>query len=289
MAIRIQNKKLELLVDILLCLLGTFVMAYGLHTFVTPNNIAPGGVNGISIIVNHLTGLSVGTMSLLINIPLLVLAVLQLGKIFVLKTAVCTVAFTLFYDYILVYFPVYTSDKFMAMIFAGILSGLGIGLVFARRGSTGGSDIVVMLIQKYNPTFKTGKISLAVDIVVVLAGALVFQNVESVMYALVNMAVGSVVIDKVIYGVDEGKLVLIVSKEKKEEVTAIFTEGLERGVTLLNGTGGFTKEDSPVIMCAISKRDFVKVRQNVLRIDPEAFVIVLDTKEVLGEGFKLPE
>lgn len=289
MAINIKNKKLEFVVDILICLLGTFLLAYGLYTFVAPNNIAPGGVNGISIIVNHLTGTSIGTLSLLINIPLLVIGFFQLGKMFVLKTTICTIAFTIYYDYVLVYFPVYTEEKLMAMVFAGVTAGVGVGLVFARRGSTGGSDIVVLIIQKYNPSFKSGKINLVLDIVIVSLGAFVFQNIETVMYALISMVVGSTVMDKVIYGVDEGKLVLINSKNKREEIVQLLTEELGRGATILQGVGGYTKEDSPVIMCAISKRDFVKVRQRVLKIDMQAFMIILNTNEVLGEGFKVLE
>lgn len=287
--LQIQNKKLQLPIDIAICLLGTLLMSIGLHMFVAPNNVAPGGVTGISIVLNHLTGLSIGTASLLLNIPLLVVAFFKLGKIFFLKTAICTLAFTFYVDYLLVNLPVYTNEKFLAMVLAGICSGVGAGLVFARRGSTGGTDIIVLLIQKYNPSFKTGKITMALDITVVLTGALVFQNIEMVLYAVVNMVVGSFAIDKVIYGVDEGKMVMITSKSKMDDIKGLITEDLGRGATILQGVGGYTGEDSPVLMCAISKRDFVKVRQRVLDIDPKAFMIVLDTKEVLGEGFKVLE
>lgn len=284
-----KNKTKELLIEILICLLGTLILCVGLVVFIAPNNVAPGGVTGISIVANHLTGIKIGTASLLVNVPLLLIAFLKLGRIFVLKTAICTVAFTFYVDYLLVGLPTYTDEKFLAMVLAGICSGVGIGLVFSRRGSTAGTDIVVLLIQKYYPNFKTGKITLAVDTVVVLGGALVFRNVEMVLYAIVSMAVGSLVIDKVVYGVDEGKMVMVASKEKIEEISDMINFQIGRGTTVIQGVGGYTKENSPLLMSAISKRDFVKVKQKILEIDPRAFIIVMDTNEVLGEGFKKME
>ena len=275
------------LVDCLVIIAGTFLMAASIHIFISPSNIAPGGATGIAIILNYLTKIPIGVATLLINIPLLILAYIRLGKRFAIQTTISSVAFTFFLDVVLKPVPTYTEDVLLAMIYGGVLTGVGAGLIFLRNGSSGGSDIIAMLFKKHKPHAKTGQLVLLVDGVIILIAVWVFKNVNMAMYAILYKYISAFIIDKVIYGINEGKMVLINSVNNADEIRNYITNDLSKGVTILKSSGGYTDHSRDVLLCAVGKRAFIKLRHDILRIDPNAFIIVTETSEVIGNGFKI--
>lgn len=277
----------EMLWDSLIVLVGTAVYAVGLYYFVEPSNTAPGGVSGIALLVNYCTGLPVGIMNAVINLPLLILGLIFLGKEFIFKTLLSVASFTVFYDYILtpLKFPVYDGERLMACIFGGVVTGLGLGLVFYAAGSTGGTDIISKLVHLRLPHVQIGRALMLVDLVIVLASVVIYHSTESALYAVIIIYVSTQMINFVVYGGDSGRLLYIMSDHYREITDAILSN-VDRGVTLLSGEGGYTGAHKKVVMCALRKTEYHKVKRLVHTIDPHAFIIAAESYEVTGEGFK---
>lgn len=277
----------EFLWEALLIVIGTFIFAFGLYYFVEPSNTAPGGVSGIALLVNYCTGFPIGTMSALINLPLLILGLIFLGKEFVLKTLLSVASFTVIYDYILtpLKVPVYVGERLMACIFGGVVVGIGLGIVFYAAGSTGGTDIISKLLHKKFPHLQLGRLMMLVDLIIVFASIIVYKSTESALYAIIIIFANSQMINLVVYGGDSGRLLYILSDHYREIADAILSS-VDRGVTLLDGEGGYTGENKKVVMCALRKTEYHKVKRLVHSIDPNAFIIAAESYEVMGEGFK---
>ena len=270
--------------------IGVFLYALGVHMFTSPNNIAPGGVTGIAIILNYLFNWHIGTITLFINIPLLIMSIFFLGKEFTVRTLSAVALFTVMMDYVVVYFPIYVGDssaKILAAIFGGVLMGAGLGIVFMSDFTTGGTDIIIRIIQLKFPYFSTGKLLMALDFIIVAFSIFVYDDVEVALYALISIFVCSKVVDSLIYGTDIGRLLFIVS-DKSQEITSLLLEKIDRGVTLLDAKGAYTGVEKEVILIAVKRNQFYKVKKLVYGIDPTAFMIVTDAGEIVGEGFKNP-
>ena len=280
-----QHRVLNVFLDVLAVLAGTFIFAAGLYFFIEPANIAPGGVSGIALLINYLTTAPVGIVSAAINIPLILLGYRFVGKDFIWKTLLSIGSFTVFYDYVLSMFPVYQGEKLLSCIFGGVFVGLGLGVVFFRSGSTGGTDIIVKMLNRKFPHLPLGRLSFAIDMVIIAVSIFVFRSLEAGLYAVITIFVCSQVMDVVIYGGDRGKLVYIISGKAKEISDAVM-KALDRGTTFLKGEGGFTGEEKRILLCALRRNEYHAVQKIVLELDPEAFMIVADSSEVRGEGFK---
>ncbi|MEG2597646.1 MAG: YitT family protein, partial [Oscillospiraceae bacterium] len=206
-----QSKVAERLMDVFMILLGTALYALGLYYFITPSNVAPGGVSGISILVNHITNFPIGIINAAINVPLLLIGWKFLGKEFIWKTLLSVVSFTAFYDVIFSVLPTYHGEKLLACLFGGVLMGVGLGVVFIRAGSTGGSDIVNKLLHRKFPHIPLGRTTMMTDMLVIIASIWVFRSIESALYAVIVIFVSSQMIDMVVYGGDKGKLIYVFS------------------------------------------------------------------------------
>ena len=275
------------LIDILAIIIGALAYSIGLHCFTAPNDIAPGGVGGISTIINEATGLSIGLLYGLINIPLIVVGLIFLGKKTMIKTVIAVAVISAVTDYGLVYLnvPVYENgDRLLAAIFGGIIFGFGMGLIYLREGTSGGTDIINKLINRRFPHFSIGAITLATDAVVVSASAFVYGNIESALYAVVAIFICGKVMDMILYGSFEGKMLLIFS-DKHEQIGQYIMVTLDRGVTYLNGEGAYSGKQKNVICCAVHKNEYSKLKRKVKEIDPNAFIIITNAGEVLGDGF----
>jgi len=275
----------EIILDWGISIVGVLLLSIGVTSFSASSNIAPGGVSGISILVNYLTGVPIGTVSLLINIPLFIIAFKLQSKGYVFKTICMVLCGTLFMDVLLPLFPQYSGDHLLAALFGGAFMGLGLGLVFWRGFSTGGTDIIAQLINKFNPHLQIGILMGILDVIIIASSALVYRNIETSMYALINVFTCSALIDVVVYGFDKGRMVLIISKKPTEITKGIF-EILDRGATVLKGAGAYTGEEQPVILCAVYRNQFHDLKKLVHSIDESAFVIACESNEVLGYGFK---
>lgn len=282
----IQSRRLSLLIDGVCIIIGNALLSFAIITMIAPNNIAPGGASGVAIMINYLTKIPVGAANLMINIPLMLAAVFMVGKEFVIKTLLSIFTFSFCADYLYKDFVFNSDDILLNILFAGVIGGVGSAILFLRNGSSGGSDIVAIIVKKFKPHFKTGKLVLIVDLFVIGASVIVFKNINTAMYAVVFKVVMGFVVDKVIYGGDEGKLLIINSAHKSNEIIDYITNDLKKGVTVINSSGGYSKKEINSLLCAVSNRTFITLRVAIKEIDPDAFVIITNTTEVLGLGFK---
>lgn len=279
-------KSKMLILDMVIIIIGSFLYAVSTVVFSAPNNIAPGGVSGIATMLNYLfPNINIGMASLVMNIPLVIVGFIKLGKEFMAKTFVSLISYTVFADYVLAKFPVYTGNMLLASVFGGVLIGLGLGLILWRAGSSGGTDIICKLLQKALLHMKMGIITFAVDCVVLICSAFVYDSLEVVLYALINVFVASKCIDMVMYGFDVSKTMMIIS-EHSDEISEYITKTMERGATLVDARGAYTGDKKPFIISAVSQSEYVVLTRKVKEIDPKAFIIVMTSAEIYGEGFK---
>jgi len=269
--------------DYLNVIAGAFIIAIAFNLLLLPNQIASGGVSGISIIFAHLFGWTPSYVQWSFNIPLFIAGVLLLGKKFGIKTFVGTVILPLFVLLTAGIEPI-TNEPFLGALFGGIGVGIGIGLVFRGKASTGGTDLAAQIIHKYTG-LTLGVSVLLIDGLIVATSAFVF-NVELALYALISLYVTGKTIDLVQVGLGYAKVAFIVSEEQETLRQAILKD-LDRGVTRLHASGGYTGQERPVLLCVVNQTEVSKLKELVRQKDPNAFVIVTDTNEVLGEGFRL--
>lgn len=265
-------------------LAGSIVYAVGIGLFLNPNNMAPGGVTGISILLNRFTFLPVGTWSLLINIPIMLIGWWKLGKKMMLST-IAAVVFSSFGMNILEKYPAVTTDRILAATAGAVCVAIGIGTVFKAGGTTGGMDVIIRCIKKKSPYIKTGTLFLISDMIVIVISAIVFKDFEIAMYAAISAMICSIVLDIVLYGRDEAKLLFVIS-EKEKEITKRILEEIDIGVTRIQGTGAYTGKQRPVLMCVMRKHRMPGVSRIVAEIDDKAFMIVSSASEIYGEGYK---
>lgn len=276
----------ELIKDTLFFVAGTFLYSAGISVFTAPNHIAPGGITGISTILHYLVHTSIGTMFFVLNVPLVLVALRFLGKRLVAKTILCIVLVSAFTDILaLPFVPTYTDNSILAALYGGVLSGAGLGLVFLRGGTTGGSDILGRLLRLKWPQISMGRMLLLVDFCVIALSALVFWNVNVALFAIVVEFTSSRVIDSLLYGAENGRMALIFSDCHDDIAEAIRLE-LNRGITVMKGEGYYTGKENEILICAVRRTQATRLRALVHRIDPHAFVIMCRTDEVLGRGFK---
>ena len=280
------KKVLRYAVDTLLILLGAAVYSLGVHCFIEPNNIAPGGVTGISIILAEYLPVGLGTLILVLNIPLIILGFIFLHRETMVKTLLSVAAVTVFTDLAELFVPVYggeNADGIMAAVFGGAFMGIGMGLTYSREGTSGGTDILTKMIRRFFPELKLGGIQAALDIIVVLLGLLVYRDINVVLYAAVAIFVQTKCIDMLVYGAGESRLILIFSGNSAQIAERLIQQ--KRGVTLLRGQGAYSGAELNVIATAVHRSAYSKVKRTVLEIDPKAFLISTTAGEVLGEGF----
>ncbi|GEM03933.1 membrane protein [Halolactibacillus miurensis] len=264
-----------------LVLLGSFMIAIGFNLFLLPNQVASGGVAGISTILNSVFGYSPEIVQWAINIPLFVLGIFILGKNFGMKTFVGTVAVPFFVG-VSSAWPAATPDPLLGAIFGGMACGVGIGIVFRGKGSTGGIDLAAQILHKYVP-LPFGICIALFDGVIVLTATFVF-SVEQGLYALIGLFVTSRTIDLVQVGLNSSKNLMIIT-DHVEPVREALLNQVDRGVTVWQAEGGYTKEERRMIMCVVNQNEFSRTSQIIKLIDPKAFIVVMNASEVIGEGF----
>ena len=263
--------------------------AVGIAFFLNPNNLAPGGISGIAIILKKMfPGLpGVGMLILLINIPILAVGIKKFGIKFILSTMYSLIVSSVLIDILPIVFNVngVTDNKMLASVIGGATFGLGMGLMFRLDTTTGGLDIIVKIIKQKKPHLKTGQIYFLLDVVILAASAMAFKDVEVALYAAIAIYVSTVVMDRAIYGGDEATLVYIIS-EKRELIARRMMKEVNVGATMIQAKGAYSNETTEVIMCVMKKQTLVKVRNILKQTDSGAFMIVSSANEVFGQGFK---
>lgn len=265
--------------------LGAAIHAVGFNWCYAPNNIAFGGITGVAQIINALLPWApIGVLAILLNIPLFLLGWRLIGGKLLVGTLYAMLASSVFID-LLAMLPWQPMEPMLASLFGGVLLGLSLGLVFQQGATTGGTDLMARLLKLKLAWLPMGRLVLAIDLVVIVATAIVFKSLESALYGLTALYVSSLVMDGVLYGVDSAKVAYIIS-DKYGEITAAIVKDLDRGVTVLHGQGGYSGAEKQVLMCAIKQRQIVSLKRLVKETDPAAFLIVCDAHEVLGDGFR---
>lgn len=268
-------------------LVGSFITALGLNVFLIPNKVAAGGVSGIATVLHYLFGVDVGMTMLVINIPLFLIATKALGTHFGLKTVIGTITLSLFTTATRTIQPM-THDIFLSTLYGGIVTGIGLGIVFRSRATTGGTDLMARLIHKYIPGFSVGQLLLTIDFIVVATAGILFASAELSLYAIIAIFLSAWVIDLVQEGISYAKAMFIIS-QKSETIAHNILYQLGRGVTVLEGWGSYTGQKRPVLLAVVSRAEVTRLKQLAYEADPKAFIIVTDVHEVLGEGFKALE
>ena len=269
---------------------GCFSLAAGISLFLDPNKLAPGGISGIAIILSRFVPVSTGMLILIMNVPLLILGLVKFGKEFLFSTVYATIVQALAVDLISYIFGLFgiekaTSDLFLAAVFGGILSAIGLGLVFRCNCTTGGLDIIVKILHTKYRHLGMGSIYLVVDFLIAAVSAAVFKDIDVALYACVGIIIYIMLTDLITYGGNGAKFLYIISNDPAPIKKRILTE-LEIGVTDIEGEGAYTGEKKKIIMCAVRKDLYPQLRDIVREEDPTAFMIVNTAKEVYGLGFR---
>lgn len=279
-----KKSKKRKIFDYAMIAFASFVYASGISLFLDPNDLAPGGLTGIAIIGNRLSGIETGSLIFLFNIPLMLLAVWKFGGKFIISTAYAILLVSAFTN-LLAPIGAVTKEPILAAISGSVLVAVGIGLIFRAGATTGGTDIIVKLLKIKFPHLKTGFLFFSLDLIIVTISGFIFKELNVALYALIAVMLMAVVLDVVLYGTDEAKLIYIIS-ECPTQITVRLLEEIDIGVTYLHGEGGFSNQDKKVIMCVLKKQQAPRVEAIVKEEDPAAFMIVSHATEIYGEGYK---
>ena len=281
----IKKSAKRIALDTVCDVIGSILYAMGLYTFAKMANFSPGGISGIALILNYLWKLPVGVMTLIMNIPLVIASYKIVGGRFLAKTAKTMIITTVFLDLIFPLLPLYTGNRMMAALYSGLCMGAGMAFFYMRGSSSGGMDFLSMIIKVKHPHISLGIVTAVSDFLVILIGWPVFKDADAVLYGLICSFSASIVIDRVLYGLGAGKLVIVITNNT-DVLTEKISELTDRGSTIIRAIGSYTKEDRDVILCACSKSQTYMITNAAHEVDPGAFVMVTETSEVFGEGFK---
>ncbi len=276
------------LIDLLFYIVGCSIYSAAVIMFTEPNKLSPGGVTGVALILNHLFSLPTGLMVFIINIPLIISGLVVFGKRFIVNTAVATAIMSITLEVMRYVVTPYYTDGILASLFGGIMMGAGLALVFLRGATTGGTDIAAKLINHKFRFVSIGRLILFMDLLVVAASAYIYRNFQSALYSIVSIYAASRVMDSLLYGTDRGKFMHIITSNPDEISKAVFSK-LGRGVTVVNATGGYTGEPRVLLLCAVRPSEVSTLQAIIKKTDPNAFMIISDVGEILGEGFKKNE
>lgn len=272
------------ILDYFIITVGAVIYAAGISLFLDPNNLAAGGVTGISVILNRLTGIETGTLYFLCNIPIILLGFWKFGWHFMISTAYATAA-TSFFTNLLSNMAIVTGEPLLAAIAGSVLVSVGIGMIFKSGATTGGTDIIIKILRLKYKHLKTGALFLMTDFGIVAISGFVFRDFNIIMYALIAVVITGRVLDMVLYGMDEAKLIYIIS-DNQQKITERLLEEVDCGVTYLEGEGGYSGRNKRVIMCVVKKMQAPRVEEIVKEEDPAAFMIISSASEIYGEGYK---
>lgn len=271
--------------NILLIIFGSAIFALGFNMFLQPNNINAGGVSGLGQLLSHITGFgSVAIWSVILNVPLFLLGLRRIGRNFFVGSLAGLALSSLFLE-LSTTLPTPEVEALLGAIFGGVFTGVGLGMVFLAGASTGGSDIAARLLRPVLPDLPIGRIMMLIDIVIITLTGIVFVDISKTLYSAISLYVCSMVMDGLIYGLDYSGMAIIIS-DQHEAIGKAINSRLDRGVTVLDGSGFYSGEKKKVLLSAMKKRQTAELKAFVSEIDPDAFIILADAHQVLGDGFK---
>lgn len=268
----------------LLLILFSAVYAFGVSCFLDPNNLAPGGITGIAILVNRLVNIDTGTLIFLFNIPIMALSIWKFGFKFTAST-IYTLVWISFFTNFFEISGAWTREPFLAAVAGGAINAVAIGMILRLGATTGGTDIVIKLLRNRYPFLKTGAFFFIIDSIIVLLSLFVFGSVDTVLFTALTVFVTARVLDLVLYGSEEARMIFVISDEA-ETIARAFMQELQRGVTYLHGQGAYTGRDKKIMLCIMRKRQAPKAVAIIKDIDNQAFLIIASASEIYGEGYK---
>ena len=281
-----KNKGLELSKDIAIDIIGGLCIAIGAFNFAAMAKFPMVGLNGIALIFYHMFGFPIGTTAMILNIPIAIFCFKILGRRFFLRSIRTIIITSFIMDFVAPLFPVYEGNRMLAAICCGVLSGIGYAMIYMRDSSTGGADFIMLSIKAKNPHLSLGRIAFGMDAFIVAIGTvMVSRDIDNLIYGIIITYLMSLVVDKVMYGIDAGKVTLIVT-EHGHDVCIKIDEILGRGSTILKGVGSYSKLEKDVVMCACNNKQMYGIRKLMKEIDKNAFMVIMESNEVVGEGFK---
>lgn len=263
---------------------GVIITAVGLDAFLVPAKIAAGGLSGVATILYHIANLPVGLTMLALNVPLFLWSILRLGGRYTVNSIYGTVALSLFIDLLAPYTPLLTEDLLLASLYGGVLTGVGLGIVFRFNGTTGGTELLAAILRSYMG-INIGQLIFIIDAIVVVWAGVVFQSAELAMYALITIFLTSWIIDLVIEGFSYAKAFLIIT-QRADAIGEAVIKQLNRSATTWKSYGMYTGQEREVLLAVVGRAEVSRLKEIVHEVDPEAFIILTDVHEVLGEGFK---
>lgn len=265
-------------------LLGSLLIAIGIYNFALHANFPMTGFSGISIILYRLFDLPVGATTIVLNIPVALICYRLLGKGFFFRSLRCMVISSLMIDFIGPLVPVYQGSRLLAAICTGVFGGFGYAIIYMANSSTGGADFIIMAVKALKPYLPLGRIAFLTDVGIILAGGIIFKDVDGIIYGMIINFIFALAVDKVMYGINAGKLAIVVTDHGKE-VTEVIEECCGRGSTIMNAMGGYKQDERQVVLCACNNKEMYFVQKAVKAADPKSFLIVMESNEVHGEGF----
>ncbi len=276
--------------DVVFILAGSAVFAASVAMFAAPNEIVAGGFVGIATLLNYLFFTPIGSVTMLLNVPVILFAVFVIGYKIVLKSILALLSASAFMDLFAMWLPTYRGELILASVFAGVLEGIGIALIFLRSATTGGTVMISRLLSMKFPHVSMGKLLFISDFIVIAASGFVYQSLESVLYGLIVVFIATKVVDTIMYGMDigVGNMMFIIS-EKNTEIAEKILHQKSRGVTVLYAKGAYSNRDKSVLFCAVRKFEMPQVRQIVRSIDANAFIVIGEAGQISGEGFHSEE
>ena len=279
-----REKIKNIIVEILGTIFGAAIMAFGVASFLLPNQLSSGGFSGFATIIYYLLNIPMGTTIIAMNIPFFLFAGYKIGKRFFIKSLIGTVSLSVFIDLIDKY-PSITTDRFLASIYGGVIIGIGTAIILKVGSSTGGTELVANLIKNYNPYISISKYLTIIDIVIVTLNVIFLGHIEIGLYSAITIYLYGKMVDIIFEGIYFTKLLFIISDKNQEISDAIVSE-VGRGVTGLYGKGMYKNNDKLILICAASRRDVYKIKDLARRIDRKSFIVVANAREVVGKGFK---
>ena len=274
-------RRREILMAYVQIVIGCAIGALAYPLFLTPHNIAPGGVTGIATILHYLFAMPIGIVSLALNVPLFIMGYRLLGRLFALRSLIATILFSLFIDWLPV--QAFPTDTLLSAVFGGVLLGLGVGLILRGSATTGGSDLIAKMLHARFQHLSVGVILFMIDFCVVMAAAFLITP-EAALHALITIFLAARIVDMVVQGFERHKACYIITT-RTEEIKQKLFENLNRGITILSAKGGFSNADRPVLLCIVTAQELARLKLIVRMEDENAFVFITAASEVLGEGF----
>lgn len=274
----------EFMIDSIQIIIGTLVMAIGVSLFLLPNQLSSGGFSGIATITYYLFKFPVGWMIILLNIPLLILAFFRIGKEYLLKGIIGTIALSIFIDIFDKINPL-TNDRFLSCIYGGVIMGVGTAIVLRVHGSTGGTDLLSAIIRSFKPSFKTSSLLVILDIIIVILNVMFFKEVEIGLYSTITIYMMGKLIDVFFEGIYFTKVMFIVS-DKYEDIAQKIGTMIGRGSTGIYAKGMYKQEEKMMLMCIVSRSEVYKIKTIARKVDKNSFIVITNAREVVGKGFK---